>query len=487
MRKKLLVALGAALLAAQSSEAQQAALGYPGQLPPAPLPVVAASQQPGLEPLPAPQGQPAPFVQPPRYEPLPAPQGQGQPAPGPFVQPYPPPTPAVPTGGPVDPNFAPLAPHRVILEDGDRHQFWADVDFLLWWVKSGPSPNPLITTGSPNDAVPGALGQPNTTVLFGGSNINYGSFGGARASMGFWLPQAPVLGFEAGFFALQQRTVNFSALSDGNGDQIIARPVINAQTGTENSYIDSYPGVAAGGATVSSSTRLDSWELNMALNLVHTRHLDWDIIVGFRALDLVEDLQIQDVLVPLVAGNFTFLGGPADPPNTLADFDNFSTSNHFYGGQIGTRLNWNSGLFSMTWNAKVALGATQQVVNIDGGSALQTQGFAPATAPGGILAQPTNIGRYYHSGFSVVPETGLNLGYQLTPWCRLQCGYTFLYWTDVVRPGEQIDRTVNPSQVPTDPTYGTLTGPARPTFTPQTTDFWRRESILAWSFGFNLT
>jgi hypothetical protein len=411
--------------------------------------------------------------------------------PGPFTQPQPSGGPVGPSGGPVGPSggpildygFPPLPQHRAITQD-DLHHLWFDIDFLLWWVKPGPSPNPLVTTGSPNDAPPAALGQPNTVILYGGHNIDYDSFSGARASVGYWLPFCPVVGIEGTIFALQSNRVNFTALSDPSGNLIIARPFINAQTGTENSYIDSFPGLATGGISVTSSTRLDSWEINLAINLIRTRQFDWDLLVGFRSLDLTEDLQIQDVLIPFAAGNFTFVGGPADPPSSLVDFDNFRTSNHFYGGQIGSRLNWCTGPFSVSWTTKVALGTTQQVVNIDGGSALINPGFAPTAVQGGVLAQPTNIGRYYHSDFSVVPETALNFGYQMTPWCRLQVGYTFLYWNNVVRPGNQVDRTVNPSQVPTDQNFGALTGPARPSFTLQTSDFWAQGINFGVEFRF---
>src|SRR2546422_2933072 len=44
-------------------------------------------------------------------------------------------------------------------------RFWARAEYLYWWVSGDPVP-PLATLGSPADPVPGALGQPGTTVLF---------------------------------------------------------------------------------------------------------------------------------------------------------------------------------------------------------------------------------------------------------------------------------------------------------------------------------
>ena len=51
---------------------------------------------------------------------------------------------------------------------------------------------------------------------------------------------------------------------------------------------------------------------------------------------------------------------------------------------------------------------------------------------------------------------------------RWTFGYTFLYWSGVARPGDQIQLDVNPSQFP--PPTRTVT--ARPDFQLHTTDFW---------------
>ena len=55
----------------------------------------------------------------------------------------------------------------------------------------------------------------------------------------------------------------------------------------------------------------------------------------------------------------------------------------------------------------------------------------------------------------MVPEVGINLGFQLTNNLKIYGGYSFLYWTNIVRPGDQIDTTVNPNLVPTSSTFGT--------------------------------
>ena len=71
-----------------------------------------------------------------------------------------------------------------------------------------------------------------------------------------------------------------------------------------------------------------------------------------------------------------------------------------------------------------------------------------------------------------MPEAGINFGYALTHHIRLTFGYTLLYWSNVFRAGDQIDRGLNPSELAAVFGRGPSTGAARPTYTFQSTDFW---------------
>jgi hypothetical protein len=57
---------------------------------------------------------------------------------------------------------------------------------------------------------------------------------------------------------------------------------------------------------------------------------------------------------------------------------------------------------------------------------------------------------------------GVNLGAQITPRLRARVGYTFLYWSEVSRPGNQIDRALNPTQIPGPTGSPALVGAPRP-------------------------
>jgi hypothetical protein len=94
-------------------------------------------------------------------------------------------------------------------------------------------------------------------------------------------------------------------------------------------------------------------------------------------------------------------------------------------------------------------------------------GVGTSVAPAGVLATASNSGHFTHDVFSVVPEAQLKIGYQFSRYLNGFLGYNFLYWSNVVRPGTQINRTVDLQGVPTSGVYNpalTTTSPAPPTF-----------------------
>src|SRR5205823_11587377 len=97
---------------------------------------------------------------------------------------------------------------------------------------------------------------------------------------------------------------------------------------------------------------------------------------------------------------------------------------------------------------------------------------ATATIPSGLLVLPSNAGHFVRDQFSVVPEVSVNLGMELNSHLRATVGYTYLYWDHVFRPGDQIDRVLNVTQIPGPAGGSGLLGPARPTFPNKDTDFW---------------
>ena len=335
--------------------------------------------------------------------------------------------------------------------NADRYRIWVGADYLLWRIKNGQTP-PLVTTGDPTlppgGPVPGALGSPGTIPLFGGG-MNYGNFSGMRLTLGSWLGAEGVWGVEASTFALERRSTGFAAASDGAGNPPIYVPFFNVGTGREGSLAIADPNFGfAGRIAVASSSRLWGTELNLVRSVSNCGPLNVALIGGFRYMDLRENLRMS--------GEFNDLIFDVQTRYT----ESFATRNQFYGGQLGAKAGYQQGRLGIDVLGKVALGSTHQIVDANGSITQSGAGaFAPGTFPGGgVFVQPTNLGRQTRDAFSVIPQVQVKLGYDILPRLKATVGYDFTYWSNVVRPGDQIDRNLNVSQT----IGGALVGPASP-------------------------
>ena len=338
---------------------------------------------------------------------------------------------------------------------------WGGAEYLLWWINSGSTP-PLVTLGNPNDPFPGALGQPGTQIIYGGNGaLDYGAFSGLRVTVGGWLDADGTWGLEGNGFLLERRPTHFVAGSDNSGNPAIFLPFFRPDKGREGGFTISspvilnpvpLPGFFTGTVNVSSSSQLWGAGADGYWNLCRACAWSLDFLGGFRYLNLDEDLSI----VGTGLNDF-----PSGVQNSF--FDNFGTRNQFYGGELGCRLGYRNCRLSVTALAKLALGDNHEVVNINGaytqlGAVL---GSAQGTFPGGIFTQTSSIGRHSHDEFAVVPQVQVKAGYAILPHLTATVGYDFLFWNQVVRPGSQIDHSVNLSQSMTQG-GGTLIGPATP-------------------------
>jgi len=340
--------------------------------------------------------------------------------------------------------------------------FWLRNEYLVWNISNSHVP-PIVTTGSPDSL--GVLGMPGTTVLFGGS-IPHEELSGGRFTLGYWFDPNECCGLEGSFLFLGPRSVRFAAAS--NGDPVLARPFFDptfppAET-AEQVANPALPGVLplTGRVSVVMTSQFQEAEINGVFNCKKWCWGKFDWLLGFRYLRLRDTLDInEDLLVPsnspLAAGQRTVLN------------DHFDTRNHFYGGQIGFRTECHWRCWDCDFTTKVGLGSTHEQATVFGSTVIIPAGGQPAAFTGGLFAQPTNIGQFSRDRFAVVPEVGINLGYNLTNHWRLFVGYSFIYCSTVARPGDQIDRVVNSTLIPPRQFPG---GPARPAFNFKDTDFW---------------
>lgn len=353
-------------------------------------------------------------------------------------------------------------------ERGPR--FYSSYEYLLWWIKAAPVPAPLLTTSSdPVNNSRAILGQPTTTVLFGGRDYDYGPFSGGRLTVGWQL--SDVVGIEGSGFLLEQRHREFATASDSVGNPVLATPFFDAVNNTEFSSFYSLPTPTGGRAAfvIDLSSRVWGAETNLTAQVIDNDAFRLKMLGGFRFLDVRERLSLRDVAT-FFAPTFIFDQAVFPAFSSFPAFNDFDTRNQFYGGQLGTQIDFRVGRFTLGALTKVALGSTHERLSITGATLSLPPGatVSALTVPGDAYALLSNIGVYTRNVFTVVPEVGLNLDVQVTQRVNLFVGYSLLYVSNVLRPGDQIDRRWNAALIPT---FGIPpTGPAFPTALVQDSD-----------------
>ncbi|NBO90812.1 MAG: hypothetical protein EBV06_00620 [Planctomycetia bacterium] len=293
---------------------------------------------------------------------------------------------------------------------------------------------------------------------------------GVRLGATVWIDEDASIGVQLGGFLLSRVSSGSAFRSDSNGNPSLAQPIIDANTGIQFPLFISDPAIGplTGTYANASTSRLFGWEVNGVFDTaMSSGPLKVRGLVGFRQIGLresySESVTIQNpqgTPFALTFGGTTSLG--------LSTLDSFRADTDFYGVQVGTRVGYHFGRVDVDVTGKLAMGVSQQRVNISG----LTTDVSGAALLGGLRALSSNIGSHTSNDFAVAPEIGLNVSYQVAKGVSLRAGYNFLYLSRVVRPTNQIDLVTNPGLVPSDPSFGTIGGPSRPHYDRQAADFW---------------
>ncbi len=366
-------------------------------------------------------------------------------------------------------------------------RIWGSAEYLLWWADGMDLP-PLVTTspnGTPREQA-GVLGAPGTLVLYGNENVLNSVQHGLRLKAGFWFDPDNRYGIQGEYFGLQNYSDRFAASGDANGLPILARPFFNVNPrdpltnafdppAREDSELIAFPNLVTGNIGVDVSTRLESGALALRTMLACDTHCNsqgtgfsrTDMILGYRYLRLKDKLRIANRVDSL----------DRQFPVSFEVYDQFETSNKFHGLDLG--LAWQAGWQRWTVDMllKTAIGSVSQNVSIQGGTTITEPNLPPVAHTGGLLALPTNIGSYSRQRFAVVPEFGANARFAIMRQLHATIGYSLIYMGSVVRPGDQIDRDVNPDQLP--PPIVPMAGALRPEFSFQESSYW----VHGLSFG----
>ena len=399
-------------------------------------------------------------------------------------------------------------------------QHWVRADYLLWWTRGSNVP-PLVTTSTNQDD--GVLGRPTTEILFGGSRETSDARSAPRITMGYWFDCCQTQGIQFDYFNLGQASNNYDNYSDGT--TLLARPFYS--TTVYNDPIWGYipkgqwrelvakQNVVEGGIRVNSDDYFQSLGILGRLNICCRQTCGDDLccepddccddcggscqsgycggrnrgslryflhnllepagrttyrvdfIVGYRNCRLDDKISITENLVVQDLYEYNIQ-------------DSFRASNEFHGGELGLVTQIHRGRWSLELLAKMALGNNSSIVDISGSTDISRLGDDPEHYDAGVFALETNIGRYHNDQFVVIPQFGVEVGYDLTCSLRAYIGYNFLYWANVARAAEQIDTNINASYIPpSDPT-----GDPAPLFSRQDSDFWAQglNFGLEWQF-----
>jgi hypothetical protein len=349
---------------------------------------------------------------------------------------------------------------------------WASVDYLGWYQAGMQTP--ALVTSSPAGTLRQNAGVlPGAQVLYGGNDdILTDNMGGIRVRVGVWSATRPNAGAEGEYFGFNQQTEFFE--QNSNGNTILARPFYDNVNGKQNAELVAFPDLLSGRVRVDADSQLAAAAVRFRQMLCCSNGCGYsalacapiqsqsrfDATIGWRYMQLNEGLLVTETLTSLDTGN----------PGSFLIQDSFRTFNQFNGAEIGVQWLGRRGFWTAETIMRMSLGNTLQRVEVRGTTSIDS------TTPlqGGFLAQPgRNIGQFEQQEFAMIPELGATIGYQLTQRLKLNVGYTFLYWSNLARPGDQIDTTVNtnllPSLTPSGLPQNTFLGTP---FAIQTTDYW---------------
>jgi hypothetical protein len=385
-------------------------------------------------------------------------------------------------------------------------RLYGGVEYLLWSVKDAPLAVPLLATGPDEEpSVGGFLRAPESRVLYGAGHApaaggkSYQAlplFSGSRVTLGYWLDDARTTAVEGSGFLLERRGKGYTGFGDASGNPPMRIPTYNnvpyraggvglVVPPLEDGVPVALPDDLSGRA--SFNNYLQFWGADAAAVKTLYRGPNFEVsgIAGIRYLHLAEQFRLR-------LGITGFLNSPyAGESGTTGD--DFKTDNQFFGGQIGVRGRYVWGRLSAEGTAKLGLGLSHETQDITGsfvefntpvvvaGPPGVTNGLRPAFGgPNGIFAQPSNEGRRSIDQFAFVPELQVKLGYDLTDWARVTIGYDFIYYSNVLRPTDQIDRSFSKG-LPFQQDPASTTGPKQKT---RVSDFYAHGLNLGVSFRF---
>ena len=300
--------------------------------------------------------------------------------------------------------------------------------------------------------LPGAIGQPGTHVLLGQHHYGMGWMNGFQVGAGAAIGSH--FAMEGSYFLLPTVSKRRSFKTSGEpGAPNFAVPIFDVTgvcglNGIPGETIFILPGPLGDDPGFSGvfdfrlASRLQGAECNGLYRFKAGNSFHFQGILGLRWVQLHESLIFK--AKTHTAPNVSF------PAGFFNFSDRFTTSNNFLAAQLGIDGEYRIKKWRLKGELKSGLGAMLEQIKIKGASQtsggnlfFMTAGTADETLPGGIFAEPTNIGKHKKTRFAYSFEAHLDAGYKLARNLEIDLGYSFLWLSNVLRPGKQIDRKIN--------------------------------------------
>jgi hypothetical protein len=224
---------------------------------------------------------------------------------------------------------------------------------------------------------------------------------------------------------------------------------------------------------VNTSSNVQGFEALGVLNLYEGPNVRFYGLAGYRFFQAKESLRIE---TDSALGTF-------GPPGifTAHTVDEVDTNNLFNGGLLGLRTNVTSGKYFIELDTKVSLGNVQQIVDRSGltaGTLTTAGGTTNTVSPYGIFVRSPNSGRFERNAVTLLPEGALRVGLNGKR-CRIYVGYSVIYLSDVVRPADQLNRTIDLNSF----INGTVSANGQPQGLVKS-DFWVQGITLGFEFRY---
>lgn len=361
------------------------------------------------------------------------------------------------------------------------NRFWIEAEYLGWQIKRSPEIVPLVFSGIFDAAVQPTLKTAGTTIVLGDRSLHGNMRSGFKVTAGYNFCGCGIYSTDISYFYLGKRTYHKSVQSNDFPESevtaptflpnsYLAIPFFDVTTGKANSVYIAKPGSFSGKAILKVANWMQGAEWNFNSIDFCCINLQIQVLAGFRYWNFNDRL------------TFTTHSPSTTTVDVFTIVDKVNTNNNFYGGQIGFDLKYVWCRFFCHTKVKLALGAIDQQLRIEGD--LFTNDFdnfgAVVDFPGGYFAQPSNIGNYHKTKFAYIPELTFNMGYEICDGFSIKLGYSFLYVSKVFWAENQIDSKINPTQSAaiTRAPPAPLTGINQPKALLNSRDFWAQ--------GFNI-